>query len=385
MQRVVAVHSIPSWLPQTQNWMYTQVQNLPEDIETHIVCEHLENEAQFQMPHIHCLKDEPTWRSMLDRGVRKLGIRQHLKYLPRTARRLDARILHSHFGHFGWAEINAARRANLKHVVTFYGLDVNFLPRQDPRWLTRYQDLFKHINLVCCEGAHMGRCLVDLGCPEEKVHIQHLGIRLGEIPFNPRTWQPDKPLRVLMAASFREKKGLPYALEALSHIQHHVDLEITLIGDADSAPRSQQEKKLILDKIEKHQFKKIRMLGYQPYNVLFEEAARHHLFLSPSVTAADGDTEGGAPVSLIEMQASGLMVVSTTHCDIPEVVRHGETGLLAAERDVEGLVAHLQKLIAAPDEWLPMLKAARAHVEAEYNASIQGQRLGATYQALLAN
>ena len=33
---------------------------------------------------------------------------------------------------------------------------------------------------------------------------------------------------------------------------------------------------------------------------------RCHLFLSPSVTAADGDTEGGAPVGLIEASATDL-------------------------------------------------------------------------------
>ncbi len=70
-------------------------------------------------------------------------------------------------------------------------------------------------------------------------------------------------------------------------------------------------------------------MGYQPHSTLFAEAYRHHIFLSPSVTASTGDTEGGAPVSLIEMAATGMLIVSTTHCDIPEVIKHGVTGLLA--------------------------------------------------------
>ncbi len=53
--------------------------------------------------------------------------------------------------------------------------------------------------------------------------------------------------------------------------------------------------------------------------------SRHHLFLSPSVTAPDGDSEGGAPVSIIEAAATGMPVVSTTHCDIPQAVDDGVT------------------------------------------------------------
>src|SRR5206468_10582768 len=67
-------------------------------------------------------------------------------------------------------------------------------------------------------------------------------------------------------------------------------------------------------------------LGAQPHARFREELLRAHLFLSPSVTAADGDTEGGAPVGIIEASATGMPVVATRHADIPEVIRHGETG-----------------------------------------------------------
>ena len=47
----------------------------------------------------------------------------------------------------------------------------------------------------------------------------------------------------------------------------------------------------------------------------------------------------GLPVTLMEMAASGMPVISTRHADIPELVEHQRTGLLADERDVDGLVA----------------------------------------------
>lgn len=377
------IHNTAVWLPQTENWIYNQIAHLPPDFDVHIVCRETQNLDQFGLPHIHCLAEQPTWRQLADRLLRQLRLRQSLGLLTKTARNYHADIIHSHFGNAGWANTKPARKNGLKHVVTFYGQDVTRMPTVNPRWHKRYLDLFEHVDQVLCEGSHMAQCIVNLGCPEHKVRVHHLGVRVDEIAFQPRKWHPSELLRVLMAASFREKKGLTYALEALGQLQDQIPLEITIIGDASPESRSQQEKRNILSVIEKHKLEnRVRLLGYQTHAVLFEQAYRHHIFLSPSVEAHDGDTEGGAPVSLIEMAASGMPIVSTSHCDIPEVLPPG-TGLLAKERDVDGLVEHLQTLIETPDRWRPMLEAARIRMENEYDAHKQGVKLGAIYQQVL--
>ena len=163
------------------------------------------------------------------------------------------------------------------------------------------------------------------------------------------------------------RRGIPDAIDALGRIQHQVEWR-SPSSATDGLPSTIIEKKKILDAIERNGLgAKTRLLGYQPYRVVMEEARRHHVFLSPSVTAQDGDSEGGAPVSLIEMSAAGLMLVSTTHCDIPGVVIHGRTGLLAPEHDVEAL-ATTRWLIANPSRWADMRAASRAHIEAEFDA-----------------
>ena len=70
--------------------------------------------------------------------------------------------------------------SGIKHLVTFYGFDVNYLPQMDPSWSQRYQELFAQCDRVLCEGPHMAGCLVGLGCPESKVRVQHLGVRRRE-------------------------------------------------------------------------------------------------------------------------------------------------------------------------------------------------------------
>ena len=117
--------------------------------------------------------------------------------------------------------------------------------------------------------------------------------------------------------------------------------------------------------------------------MILSEAFQHHIFLSPSVTASDGDSEGGAPVVLIEMMATGMPVVSTTHCDIPEVVDYGKGDWLVAEHDVDALASRLIWLIEHPSEWIQLIQQGREHVERHFDASVQGVKLGEIYSSLI--
>lgn len=382
---ITALQSVRCWLPQTQTWLYNQVRFLPDGVENHILCEVTDNLDQFWLPNIHDLSEAERSRYFWNNSLRKPRVRRRLGLLVEQTRRHRVRVLHSHFGWMGWANLKAARKAGLKHVVTFYGHDVNSLPRLHPRWRRRYRDMFEQVHGVLCEGPHMARCLMaDLGCPEHKVRVHHLGVVVDEIAFKPRVWTPGETLRVLVAASFREKKGIPYALKALGRIRYEIPLEITIIGDANGKAKNRAEKRRILEVIEQYNLQpNTRMLGYQPHRILFEEAYRHHIFLSPSLEARDGDTEGGAPVSIIEMAASGMPVISTRHCDIPEVIEDGITGLLADERDIEGLVLHLRWLVEHPRQWRGMLEAGREHITLHYDAKRQGRKLEQVYSDII--
>jgi colanic acid/amylovoran biosynthesis glycosyltransferase len=109
----------------------------------------------------------------------------------------------------------------------------------------------------------------------------------------------------------------------------------------------------------------------------------HHVFLSPSITARDGDSEGGAPVAIVEAEATGMPVVATVHADIPEVVVDGESALLSPERDVRRLAEHLERLVTEPRLWEPMGRRGRAHVERNHDARVQTGRLEEIYAAVL--
>jgi colanic acid/amylovoran biosynthesis glycosyltransferase len=381
---VIVDHQV--WLPLTNSWIHTQAACLPSHVTPHVVCVETANLRDFTLGNFHAYS-QLSWPARLAvhaAAFPKIGsdaLSRKSAMIARVARRHGAEVVHSHFGYTGVYSMRAVRKLGLKHVVTFYGVDMSALPASDARWIERYRLLFSQVHQVLCEGPRMADAVARLGCPAEKLRVQHLGVRLEKIDFKPRTWRSGEPLKVLIAASFREKKGIPYALEALARIKDEVRLEITIVGDAGANPRSLAEKARIHSTVAKCSLApNVRFVGYQPWHSLLEDSYRHHVYLSPSVTAADGDTEGGAPVGLIEMAATGMPVVSSRHADIPEVIEDGVGGLLAAERDVDGLANCLRRLTADPSQWIALASAARRRIEREFDAVKQGERLAGIYE-----
>jgi colanic acid/amylovoran biosynthesis glycosyltransferase len=107
------------------------------------------------------------------------------------------------------------------------------------------------------------------------------------------------------------------------------------------------------------------------------------IIFQPSVTASNGDSEGGAPTILIEAQAAGMPVLSTDHADIPEIVLDGKTGLLAREGDVEDIAAKLQWLLQNRDKWREMGFLGREHVSKQHSIHDQIRLLEELYYRLI--
>ena len=383
---VKAIHSIGRWLPLTATWLHNQVRCLPDEVENHVVCKRTENLDQFPIPHLYSLEGVSLARRYLQRVTKKLGLSRpygsHLPLLKEIICKVRPDILHTHFGHMGWVNTPLAKKYGVKHVVSFYGSDVNHIPATDPQWFSRYREMGREVDQVLCEGPHMADSIARLGIPRQKIKVHSLGVDLSMIRFTPRVYRTGETLRFLIVGAFREKKGIPYALEALASFSRvQKDIEITIIGDADESVGEQLEKRNILETIVRcNLWPKVRMLGEQPRDVVLAEAYRHHIFVSPSVTARDADCEGGAPVSIIEMAASGMPVISTTHCDIPFVLSRQNARYLVEERDSDALCDAIQRLLLS--NWEDIVVANRKLIEQRLDLKVQSQQLGEIYQGL---
>ncbi|TFG76638.1 MAG: glycosyltransferase, partial [Chrysiogenales bacterium] len=199
------------------------------------------------------------------------------------------------------------------------------------------------------------------------------------LPF--RTRLPKKKgetVVIVFSGRFVEKKGLLIALQALLDVHKtHPVFEFRIIGDGPLKPE-------IECFIQDHEMGAyVRLLGFLNYNDYLKQMQNADLFLHPSITAADGDSEGGAPTTILEAQALGLPVLSTRHADIPNVVVPGQSALLSSEREIAELAANIISLLTDQQCWSRMGTEGRRFIEAFHDVKKEIPRLESKYFDIL--
>jgi len=101
--------------------------------------------------------------------------------------------------------------------------------------------------------------------------------------------------------------------------------------------------------------------------------AAHDVFVAPCVVHCSGRRDG-IPNTVIEALSQGLPVVASRVNALPEVVRHGQNGLLVPPGDAPALAEALCQLAEHPDE-IPRMGAAGLELAREMFAPERNSRL----------
>jgi colanic acid/amylovoran biosynthesis glycosyltransferase len=377
------VHLVNDYLGYSQTWVHPQLS--VAGFESHVVARRLLPGALERFPHprVTALARRFPVRAALNLLRDPRDLRHVCTLAAELIREIDPHLVHAHFGHYGWRFLEAARRAGRPYVVSFYGRDMSMMPRE-ARWRRRYAELFADAAVVVCLGNFMAAEMVRIGCPPGKIRMLPIGADLSLCRYAPRALAPGEPLRILAAARFTEKKGLPDAIRAAGLAAREVPLELLVVGAAASDREGRREERRIRAAVAASGLGgRVRFLGSLPMPRLLEAAAGCHVLLHPSRRASDGDHEGGYPVICIELAATGMASVATRHADMDMVVKDGETGLLADEGDAAGLARHLVRLAREPGLVAAMGRAAHALATREFDVRQYQQRLAAVYREAL--
>lgn len=293
--------------------------------------------------------------------------------------RLKPVLLHAHSGPAGLTALRLAEWLRVPQVTTFHGFDATAknTAATDPRYGNRDYVRRKHVLmekslLFIAVSRFIRDKLLQQGFREEKVVVHYTGVDTEY--FRPFPAVAREPI-ILFVGTLHEGKGCEYAIRAMGKVQSTLpEAELVIIGNG--SLRSD------LEQMAKEELRRYRFLGTQPPEVVRQWMNRARVFTTPSVTAKSSWTEAFGMV-FAEAQAMCLPVASFASGGIPEVVAHFETGLLAKERDWEGLASNIQILLQDDAMRERMAEAGRQRACSLFNLKKQTTLLEDLYKQVL--
>lgn len=313
-------------------------------------------------------------KTLLSLNVRRFGIHAKSLILPCLAAKIRAPIVTDIvISHFGTTSVIANKLHSLGLLVgelltVFHGADIS---RKDilERYKNDYSELFVQGRAFLPVSHLWKKKLVAMGCPAEKIYINRMGINTDEFHCRELDVPIKMPLSIVTTARLVEKKGVKYALEAMSLLKcKGVEFHYRVIGDG---PLMAQLQKSIDDlNLTEH----VEFLGYQPQHLVKEILSESDIFLLPSVTAINGDMEG-IPVALMEAMASGLLVLSTKHSGIPELIKSGCSGFLVNECSPEGIAEDIYRITEGLYDLQSIRSRACATISNQYSLDVTSVEL----------
>ena len=312
----------------------------------------------------------------LHHGEQAISLWLLYSIVPNLSKSYD--IIHCQFGTLSFRGM-AFQRQNApqaKLITTFRGHDISRFVKENSDRI--YNELFKSGDFFLA-NCQFFRChAIKLGCEPNKIVVHRSGLNCSKFPFSSRQLPVDGRINIATIGRLVEKKGIEYAIRAVAlQAKTHPNIEYSIIGDGELKPDLER----LIDKLNIGHL--VNLLGWKNEQEIVGILQRSHLFIAPSVTAADGNQD--APINVLkEAMAMGLPVISTYHGGIPELVEEGVSGFLVPERDADTLAEKLGYLLDHPETWAEMGQSGRAFVKQHYDLHKLNDQLVTVYEQLLA-
>ncbi|HXF51735.1 MAG TPA: glycosyltransferase [Dehalococcoidia bacterium] len=302
-------------------------------------------------------------------GFEWLGKLRYLAHARRVARLVrDARphLVHAlHLTSYGYL---AARSGVRPMLISVWGTDVLEAPGVSPvhEYFTRFA--LRRADYVTATGLHLASATLTYLPASKPVTVVPYGVDLDRFRPQPRPTR-DEPV-VGYVGRLSPEKGLATLLRALAALQGRgVRWRATLVGDG---PERGALERLaarlgIADRV--------RFAGEASHDDVPSHLQAFDVFAMPS-------TWEGFGVAAVEAQAMELPVVASGVHGIPDVVAHGETGLLVPPGRPLALADALEALLTDRDRRVEMGRAGRRLVERRYDWRENAARMERIYREL---
>jgi glycosyltransferase involved in cell wall biosynthesis len=305
-------------------------------------------------------------------GIERLGKARYLVHARRVKRlveRLQPDILHAmHLTSYGFL---GALTGFQPLVLSPIGTDILEAPRLSPfhAWLTRYS--LARARAITATGLHLATETTRYTPLATPVTVVPYGVDLQR--FRPVERHRDGPLTVGAVLRLSPEKGLSYLVEAFAELRRRYGdkVRLRIAGNGpERAPLEALIRRLSLEQ-------SVELCGWLEYDAVPAFLAGLDIFCLPS-------TYEGFGVAAVEASACSLPVVASRVHGIPDVVRHGATGLLVPPAVATALAEALGELVDDSARRHVMGEAGRRYVAAHYDWQRNAHQMELVYERVVA-
>ncbi|WP_417289538.1 glycosyltransferase [Corallibacter sp.] len=247
------------------------------------------------------------------------------------------------------------KQSGLPLVVHFHGYDASVHTVIEQ--CEQYKEVFAYAKYVVAVSRVMYQKLLELGCPADKLIYNVYGPQPEFESVKPQFTKK----QFVGIGRFTDKKAPYYTIMAFNKLAKQ-DPEAQLVLAGDGVLRNMCEN-LVKQYGLEQQVQFLGVVTPQRYQELLEESLA---FVQHSITANNGDMEG-TPLAVLEASVAGLPVIATNHAGIPDVIKHGETGLLCDEHDIDTMAKHMQKVLDDTAYAKQLGAAGKQHILEQYS------------------
>lgn len=219
------------------------------------------------------------------------------------------------------------------------------------------------------------RTLLERGLADEKIHVIRRGLNTLPPLKALRGDRARTPLRLLCVARLVPKKGFDHQLRIYAALKAAgVAFEARIAGEGPL--RTELESGLKTAGLAGE----VMLLGHRPQAEIAAQLAWADVLLHTGVVAADGDRDG-LPNVIPEAMGAGVLVVTSPAAATTEAITGGVTGRVAEAGDPSRWVEALRELRENDVTADRIRVAARAWVEANFDAKKNAGRIATLYEA----
>ncbi len=278
-------------------------------------------------------------------------------------------IVHTHLSKAGILGRLAAWLARVPVIMHTYHGDVleGYFPPLKSRLFLEVERLMGRVThrFVCVSKALKDRFLLyQMGSPDDFSVIAN-GIVMAD--FEPGSQSSQNVLRVGTLAMFYPIKRLDLFVEMAQRLKQRLpDTECVIAGGGHEEPR--------LYKLSHMRGNPVQFLG------ILQDRAAFLTGLDVFVLCSDYE---GAGMSLMEAMICGVPVVATKVGGVPEIVRHGDTGVLVLPGNVDALTEAVYELLQDHTRRQEMGHQARVYALSHFSHLRMADELDALYHTLV--